>query len=88
MKKFELRMMIKHSFLMGKNTVQAKQWFDKFYPASAPSRQIVMKWFADFKHGRTNTDDAERSGHPNSALVPVVPGNIKKVHKMFIRHFA
>ena len=42
---------------------------------------MVEKWFADFKRGRTNTDDAERSGHPNSA---VVPENIKKVYKMVL----
>ena len=38
---------------------------------------MVKKWFADFKRGSTNTDDAERSGHPNSA---VVPENIKEVN--------
>ena len=31
---------------------------------------MVKKWFADFKHDRTNTNDAERSGRPNSAVVP------------------
>ena len=66
---------------MGKNTVQAKQWLDKCYPDSAPSRQIVEKWFADFKRGRTNTDDAERSARTNSA---VVPKNMKKVYKMVL----
>ena len=39
------------------------------------------KWFADFKRGCTNTDDAERSDCPNSA---VVPENIKEVHKMVL----
>ena len=42
---------------------------------------MVEKWFADFKRGRTNTDDAERSTHPNSL---VVPENIKIVHKMVL----
>lgn len=46
---------------MGKPTVQAKQWLDKCFPDSAPSRQIIEKWFSDFKRGHTNTDDAERS---------------------------
>ena len=45
--------------------VQAKPWLDKCYLDSAPSRQMVEKWFADFKRGRANTDDAERSGNPN-----------------------
>ena len=66
---------------MGKNTIEAKKWLDKCYPDSASSRQMVEKWFADFKRGRTNTDDAECSGSTNSE---VVPENIKKVHKMVL----
>ena len=42
---------------------------------------MVEKWFAYFERGHTNTDDAERSGRPNSA---VVPENIQKVHKMVL----
>ena len=37
--------------------------------------------FADFKRDPTNTDDAERSGRPSSA---VVQENIKKVHKIVL----
>jgi len=81
MEKSEFRVLIKHCFLMGKNTVQTKQWLDKCYPDSAPSRQMVEKWFGDFKRGRTNTDDAERSGRPNSA---VTEENIQKVHKIVL----
>ena len=44
-----------------------------------PSRQMVEKWFADFERGRTNTDDAERFG---CADLAVVRENIKKFHKM------
>ena len=39
---------------------------------------MVKRWYADFKRGHTNTNDAERSGHPNSA---VVPENTKKKKK-------
>ena len=42
---------------------------------------MVDKWFADFKRGRTNTDDAEHSGRLNLA---VVPENMKKVHKILL----
>ena len=42
---------------------------------------MVEKWFADFERGRTNTDDAEHSGHPNSS---VVSKNIKNIHKMVL----
>ena len=81
MEKSDFRVLIKHYFLMGQNTVQAKQWLEKCYPDSAPSREMVEKWFADFKRGCTNTDDAERSGRPNSA---VVIEKIKKMDKMVL----
>ena len=66
---------------MRKNTVQVKQCLNKCYPDSAPSRQMVEKWFADFNRVCRNTDDAERSSRSKSA---VVPENIKKVHKMVL----
>ena len=81
MEKSEFRVLIKHCFLMGKNTVQAKQWLDKCYSDSTPSKTTVKRWFADFKHGHTDTNDAERSGHPNSA---VVPENTKELHKLVL----
>ena len=40
---------------------------------------MVEKWIAEFKRGRTSTNDAERSGRPNEA---VIPENIKKIHKL------
>ena len=63
---------------MGNNTVQAKQWLDKYYLNSAPSETMVKRWYTDFKCGYTDTNDAECSGLPNSA---VVPENAKKLHK-------
>ena len=49
---------------MGENTFEAKQWLDKRYEDSAPGKSIIIDWYAEFKHGRTNTDDTERSGRP------------------------
>ena len=66
---------------MEKNTVQAKQWLDKSYSNSAPSETMVKRWYADFKRGHTDTNDAEHSGHPNSADVLE---NIKKLHKLVL----
>lgn len=59
--------------------METKQWLDKHYLDSAPSRQIVEKWIGEFKHGRTSTNDAERSGRPNKA---VISETIKKIHKL------
>ena len=65
----------------GKKAVKAKQWLDKRYRDSAPGKSTIIDWYADFKRGCTNTDDAERCGRPKSA---VVPENITKVHKIKI----
>ena len=76
MDKNEFRVLIKHCYLMGKNTVQAQQWLEKCYPDCALSKTAICRWYADFKRGRTDTNDAERSGRPNEA---VTPENIKQV---------
>ena len=52
-----------------------KQLLDKYYSDSPLSRQMVEKWFTDFKRGRTNTDDADCSGPLNST---VISENLKK----------
>ena len=70
MEKSEFPVLIKHCFLMGKNTVQGKQWLDKCYLDSALSETTVKRWYADFKRSRTDTNDAEYSGCPNLAVVP------------------
>ena len=74
-------MLIKHCFLMGKNTVQAKQWFDKCYSDSGPLEITVKGRYADFKCSCTDTNDAERSGCLDLA---VVPENTKKLHKFVL----
>ena len=81
MDKKEFRVLIIHCFLMGKNTVEAKQWLDKRYGYSAPGKSTIIDCYAEFKRGRTNTVDTERFGRPKSA---VVPGNITKVHKIVL----
>ena len=46
---------------------------------------MVKRRYADFKRGRTDTNDTERSGRPNSA---VVQENTKKLHKLKLREIA
>ena len=75
LKKSNFRVLIKHCFLMGKNTVQAKQWLGKCYSDSATSETTIKRCYADFKRGRTNTNDLERSRHSN---LVVAPENTKK----------
>ena len=63
----------------GKNTVETKQWLDNRYGNSAPGKSTIIDCYVEFKRGHTNTDDAERSGRPKSA---VVPESITKVQKI------
>ena len=79
MDKKEVRVLIKHCFLMGKNTIGVKEWLDNRYGDSTPGNSIIIDWYAQFKRDRTNTDDAERSSRPKSA---VVPENITKVYEI------
>ena len=65
----------------GKNTVQAKQYLDKYYSDFALLETMVKRWYADFKCIYTDTNDAEHSGHPNSA---VVLENTKELHKLVL----
>ena len=44
---------------------------------------MVEKSIAEFKRGRTSTNDAERSGRPNEA---VIPENIKKINKFVMNN--
>ena len=44
MDKQEFRVLIKHCFLMGKNTVEEKQWLDKRYGDSAPEKTTIIDW--------------------------------------------
>ena len=48
---------------------------------TAPEKSTIIDWYAEFKRGRTNTDDAERFGRPKS---PVVPKKITKFHKIVL----
>ena len=81
MDKKEFRVLIKHCFLMGKNTVEAKQWRNKRCGDSAPGKSTIIDWYVEFKCGRTNTNDSERSGRPKLAIVLE---NITKVNKIVL----
>ena len=81
MEKSEFCVFIKHCFLIWKNTVQAKQWLDKYYLDSALSETMVKRRYADFKCTCTDLNDAECLGCPNSA---VFPENTKKLHKLVL----
>ena len=64
---------------MKKNIVKARQWLEKCYGDSAPSKTTICRRYADFKRVRTDTEDAERSGRPNEV---VTPETIKEVHQI------
>ena len=59
--------------------MQAQQGLEKCYGDSAPSKTTICWWYAEFKRGRTDIEDAERSGRPNEV---VTPKTIKKVQQI------
>ena len=59
MEKSKFHVLIEHCFLMGKNTVQMKQWLYKYYKELSPSIKIVREWIGEFKRVRTSINDAE-----------------------------
>ena len=53
---------------------------------------MVKRWYADFKCGHTDTNDAECSAHPNSAVVLENTKNLDKLiladYKLKLREIA
>ena len=56
--KSECRVLIKHCFLMGKILFKQSNALIS-YLYSALLETMVKRWYADFKRGRTDTNDAE-----------------------------
>ena len=81
MERSEFRVLIKHCFLMGKNTVHKKKWLDKFCGESSPKRQTIEKWIGEFKWFRTSTNDAKRLGRPKDVTTPEI---IEKIHDIIL----
>ncbi|KAF7275565.1 hypothetical protein GWI33_011592 [Rhynchophorus ferrugineus] len=79
----QFRVLIFQCLLMVKNTVQAKLWLEKRYKDFAPLEITIKRWFAGFKRGCIDIDNAERSGRPNEV---VTPENIKKVLKIVLNY--
>ena len=65
MEKSEFCMWIKHYFLRGKTSSVTKAELNKYYSASAPSYEMVQKWFTEFRCVRESTETIESPGRPN-----------------------
>ena len=83
MEKSEFHVLIKHRFILGKNTVLMEQWLDKCYEESSPTRQMVEEWIGKFKRGRTSTNNAEKSGRLKDVTAPEI---IEKIHDIVLDH--
>ena len=71
--------MIFYYFKNGLNQAQSLERLTQAFGDLAPSHATVFNWFADFKRGRTNFEDEERSGRPSMATTG---DNIDAVEKM------
>lgn len=63
-------------YFLIKNTVKYK-----CYPDTTSEKSIIIDWFAVFKRGRTNINDAPRFGRPKGVAIQY---NIKKVYKIVL----
>ena len=81
MEKLEIRAVIKYFFLKGLTATEIKSELDSTMAESAPSFTTVKRWVADFKRGRSSTQDEARSGRPKTATTEEM---IEKVHDIVL----
>ena len=74
---------LKIIFLRGKSAKITKEKLDKYYDTSTPSDYMVKYWFAEFKRGRTDTNDEHRSGRPKEVTTQEM---INKIHDIVLNN--
>lgn len=77
MDKIEIRADIKYFVLKGLSPSEIKNEIDSTLADSSPSYSTVKKWTAEFKRGRTSTNDDERCGRPKSVTTEEM---IERIH--------
>lgn len=65
-KRVHLRHILLFYFYQGKNAAQAKQKICDVYGAEAITTTSCYNWYARFRSGNFNVEDAARSGRPSS----------------------
>ncbi|XP_047144659.1 protein GVQW3-like [Hydra vulgaris] len=83
MEKTEIRAVIKYQYLKGLKPQEIINNFNKTLGSSAPSKTTVYDWYNEFKHGRSSTSDAERSGRPKEVSTEEM---IEKIHDIVIEN--
>ena len=74
-------MLIKHYFLRVESIKETEEKLAKYYKESAPSHDMVHKWFTKFRCGRISTSDAERAGNPKEVTSQEM---IDKIHDILL----
>ena len=100
MGKSEFCVLTKHCFLMGKNTVQAKQWLDKCYLDSAPVKQWlrgcrltlntviqtqIIDAFEERNHQKTATNEEKVFFHQDNTLCYKLITTMAKLHELHFK---
>lgn len=72
MDKAQIQSAIHYLYLKGLSATDIKKDMDQSLCESAPSYETVRFWVSEFKHGRTNVFDEERSssGRPKEVTTP------------------
>lgn len=86
----EIRAAIKYLYIKGLSGKDAYEDLVATLGEKAPSFTMVKKWFAEFKRGRTSTEDAERSGRPSDVSSPETIDRVLNIiltdRRVTIRH--
>ena len=69
------------TFLRGKTLSGTKAKLDKYYSDSAPSYEMVRKWFSEFCCYHTSTKTIPSPGRPNEITTPEI---INKIHDIVL----
>lgn len=86
----ELRAVIKYLRIKGLPRKAVHEELVTTLGEDAPSYSMVKKWYAEFAHGRTSTEDAARSGRPADVTTPEMVDKVLSLilsdRRLTIRH--
>ena len=81
MEKSEFRVLINHYFLREKTLSKTKAKLDEYYFDSAPSYEMIQKFFIEFRCGHTSTETMPSPGRANEITSPEI---INKIHDIVL----
>ena len=79
--KAEEKIKLKFCFKLGKSAKEAYSMLKEVYKGTCLTERTVFRWYVNFKSGREETKDSERTGRPTTVKTPE---NVEKVKQMIL----